>query len=397
MQLPKGWIVDTLANHTYESRMRLSNSGVDILPVYGVDNVVGLNQEPKYVADELKNYKVISSKMFAYNPMRLNIGSIGYCSSDMPTGLVSPDYVVFGCNETTLSGDYLQFVIRSHLWKSQAKTAGSGSVRTRIYYADISEFLFPLPPLAEQRAIAAILGTWDEAIDLTRRLIEALKQRKQALMQLLLTGEVRFPGFDGDWEEVDLGSKVKAISGGTPSKTIPEYWNGNIPWISARAMHKVFISDVEDYISVEAARVGSKIAPARTVFILVRGSMLYNRVPVSMANYEVAFNQDVKALITDDEILPEFLLYALINCERKLLSQIETTGMGAGKISTEILLDTLIPKPSIEEQTLISQTMLAVENEIDMHEKWLSSLQTQKRGLMQKLLTGQVQVKVEGE
>ena len=64
--------------------------------------------------------------------------------------------------------------------------------------------VFPvlLPPLAEQRKIAAILSTWDEAITLTHQLIAALQRRKQALMQLLLTGAVRFPEFDDEWETV---------------------------------------------------------------------------------------------------------------------------------------------------------------------------------------------------
>ena len=68
---------------------------------------------------------------------------------------------------------------------------------------------YSLPPLAEQRKIAAILSTWDEAITLTGQLIAALQRRKQALMQLLLTGAVRFPEFEDEWEEAKLGKYVQ--------------------------------------------------------------------------------------------------------------------------------------------------------------------------------------------
>ena len=67
------------------------------------------------------------------------------------------------------------------------------------------------PPLPEQRKIAQILSTWDEAIALVEHLTAALQQRKQGLMQRLLTGEVRFPGFDGEWEDVQLGDFLENV------------------------------------------------------------------------------------------------------------------------------------------------------------------------------------------
>jgi type I restriction enzyme S subunit len=81
-----------------------------------------------------------------------------------------------------------------------------GSTQVHIRNAEYFGTEIPLPPLPEQRAIAAILSTWDEAIALTEQLIAALQERKKGLMQRLLTGEVRVPGFVKEWEEIMLES-----------------------------------------------------------------------------------------------------------------------------------------------------------------------------------------------
>ena len=86
---------------------------------------------------------------------------------------------------------------------SDRATGTSGSMKNISQEAFLS-IAIAIPPLAEQRKIAAILSTWDEAITLTHQLIAALQRRKQALMQLLLTGAVRFPEFDGEWEKSEI-------------------------------------------------------------------------------------------------------------------------------------------------------------------------------------------------
>jgi type I restriction enzyme S subunit len=91
----------------------------------------------------------------------------------------------------------------------------------------------PLPPLPEQQKIAEILSTWDRAIEKLEALIEAKERLKKGLMQKLLSGEVRFPGFSGEWEEVRLGDVGSFISGGTPATSNTEYWQGKTPWISS--------------------------------------------------------------------------------------------------------------------------------------------------------------------
>jgi len=121
--------------------------------------------------------------MFAYNPMRLNIGSIGFCSNKHEAGLVSPDYVVFHCDITRLHPEYLNYYIQSSNWREWSTGAGVGSVRMRIYFREIARMPLLLPSLLEQRAIAHILGTLDDKIELNRQMNETLEAIARSLFK----------------------------------------------------------------------------------------------------------------------------------------------------------------------------------------------------------------------
>lgn len=127
---------------------------------------------------------------YAYNPMRLNIGSIARWQGPQPV-LVSPDYVVFQTNEDQLSPDYLDHLRSSLSWAQFVSTAGSGSVRTRIYYSQLATMKILLPPLPEQKKIAGFLNLLDREINILERLASAIQRQKEALMQQLLTGKIR--------------------------------------------------------------------------------------------------------------------------------------------------------------------------------------------------------------
>lgn len=147
------------------------------------------------IAADVSRYLVVQKNWFAYNPMRINIGSIARWHGDTDV-LVSPDYVVFRCNEPDgktpgIDPDYLDHLRRSGVWGKFVTAAGNGSVRVRIYFSDLGHLRFKLPSSKEQLKIAELLNASDHEIDLLRKQLEALKQQKKGLMQKLLTGEVR--------------------------------------------------------------------------------------------------------------------------------------------------------------------------------------------------------------
>lgn len=138
--------------------------------------------------------------MFAYNPMRLNIGSIGFCHYEMEPGAVSPDYVVFMCDESALLPRFMDYYTRSPAWLNSLALAGSGSVRERIYFKNLADYEFLLPSLEYQKAAIEILSAFDDKIALNRRMNETLEAMAQAIFY--------------DWF-VDFGPVRRKLEGAT--------------------------------------------------------------------------------------------------------------------------------------------------------------------------------------
>lgn len=159
--------------------------------VMGVTNSRGIvPMREQTIADDIARYKLVPHKAFAYNPMRINVGSIAMNES-IETILVSPDYVVFACVAEKLEPDFLDHLRKTKWWAHFINSGGSGSVRQRTYYADLAAMKAPLPSLERQRQIADILNTARRDVDTTAREITALQRQKRGLMQKLLTGEWR--------------------------------------------------------------------------------------------------------------------------------------------------------------------------------------------------------------
>ncbi|MCK5940850.1 MAG: restriction endonuclease subunit S [Planctomycetes bacterium] len=137
------------------------------------------------IADDLSAYRRVPRGAFAYNPMRINIGSIAYSWHESDV-LVSPDYVVFQCDESKLDPRYMDHLRHTSLWSQFVKAIGAGSVRVRIYYRDLARFSFSLPPLDEQHRIASMLDKLDSEIALLNRQLTAYRTLKRGVMQKLL-------------------------------------------------------------------------------------------------------------------------------------------------------------------------------------------------------------------
>lgn len=187
----RNWSPTRLGAVTHELTKRNGAKGLGrdfVMGVTKADGVVPMREQT--IAGDISRYKRLPPRAFAYNPMRINVGSIAINEREDEV-LVSPDYVVFACNADGLDPDYLDHLRKTSWWAHYINSGGSGSVRQRTYYDDLAALKLPLPELDEQKAIAAVLNTARADLIATEREIEAVTLQKRGLMQKLLTGEWR--------------------------------------------------------------------------------------------------------------------------------------------------------------------------------------------------------------
>ncbi len=137
---------------------------------------------------------------------------------------------------------------------------------------------------------------------------------------------------------VALGSIVDAFSGGTPSKNNRSYWDGDIPWVSAKSMDADSINNSVLYISEDGLGNGSRLAPCGSILMLTRGSGLFTRIPVIWVDSPVAYNQDIKCLVAKEQANARYIYHWLTSRRSHIAKTLDVTGIGAGKINTDQLL-----------------------------------------------------------
>ena len=193
---------------------------------------------------------------------------------------------------------------------------------------------------------------------------------------------LRFPEFQGEWEKCRLGDVCTFLSGGTPKIDVKEYWNGTIPFVSAISMHDTYILDSKLHISEEGLKHGSRLLTKNNLLLLVRGSMLWNTIPICLNKNDVAFNQDVKGIIANDTINNEFLLYWLKSKEQRLKYMVTGTGLGAGKLDTSDLLSMIIYIPAMKEQDKVARLLSLFDERIATQSKIIDKLQSLIKGIV---------------
>lgn len=290
-------------------------------------------------------------------------------------------------------GQFFYFYFSQHFRKRVYRLSAKNSVDS-VRFEMIGKMKIPLPPLPEQRKIAEILSTWDEAIAQTKALIEQLKLRNKGLAQQLLTGKKRLKGFSGEWKEVALEDITNRITRRN------EELDDTVVTISAQ---RGFVRQ-EDFFK---KRVASETLS--NYYLIHRGEFAYNK---SYSNgYPMGafkrLNSSEKAVVTtlyicfglkpgvnSDYIVHFFESGGMV---KNLMRIAQEGGRAHGLLNIGIAdffgLKLLLPEQ--EEQRAISELLNSAQTELRMLEEKLSELEMQKKGLMQKLLTGEVRVKID--
>lgn len=174
-------------------------------------------------------------------------------------------------------------------------------------------------------------------------------------------------GMTSNWKTCQLGELVTFTSGGTPSKKKAEYWNGSIPWISAKTMKDEHISTSDLMISEEGLKNGSRLAPQGSILFLIRGSGLFNGIPICLVDKPVAFNQDVKCINSISEIENKYVFYWLLSQASTLSAIVGVTTIGAGKFDMDVIKRLEISYPEKEVRNEIIRIADAISDKIRLN------------------------------
>ena len=321
-------------------------------------------------------------KTYLYNP---NDGLLVYAGF----------LICFSINIQKAIPYYIKTYTETSTYWNWVKIISQRSGQPGINATEFSSMQLPIPPLEEQKKIAEILSTWDEAIEKQSKLIEKLELRKRGIMQRLLTGRTRLPGFTTPWQKMKLGEICKRVIRRNSEN------NTNVMTISAQ---QGFVSQTDFF---------NKSIASETLdnyYLIQRDEFCYNK---SYSNgYPMGAIKRLKE-IEKAVVTTLYICFSIINeqklnidffeqfCEngglnQRLMKVANEGGRAHGllNVTSSDFFNLSFKLPDIKEQKAIANILIAINEEINIQHKKLETLRTQKRGLMQQLLTGKKRVKI---
>ncbi|NLD98049.1 MAG: hypothetical protein GX635_13090 [Synergistaceae bacterium] len=249
---------------------------------------------------------------------------------------------------------YLYWFMKGSI--SELQSLGRGCTFDEISKGLVESFKIPVPPIDEQHRIVARIE------DLTFRAEEARRARQKARTQIstlfFLRRQAVYQSFLSDFPSKPLGKCGKVVGGGTPSKSRGDYWHGDIPWIAPKEMKSFRIAGSSEQITGTAVSESSAtLIPAPAVLFVVRGMILARYIPVGVSDVPCTINQDMKAIVPNEDILADYLAHMILGANDILLNMVETAGHGTKKLETAAWSSLDIPVPSIQTQKVVIEEL----------------------------------------
>lgn len=244
---------------------------------------------------------------------------------------------------------------------------------------DILESLVYIPNIITQNKIVEVLDIATKIITNRKAQLKVFTDLIQSIY-LEMFGDPIINNYGFKTEQLEnICKDIKG--GGTPSKSKPEYYKGDIPWVTPKDMKTLFIQDSIDHINEEAIENSStKLIPPNSLLMVIRSGILKRYLPIAINKREVTLNQDMKAFIPDEKIITtEFLLLFFQNYQRKLLSQVRS--VTADNLDFKQIRNIEVPVPPLEKQyefrntfNVINDLIRNLQNQVLLQEELYSSL-----------------------
>ena len=194
------------------------------------------------------------------------------------------------------------------------------------------------------------------------------------------------------WPTRPLAKCGKVLGGGTPSKQNADYWDGEIPWITAKEMKRFELSDSELKITNKGLSESSaKLIPKNSLLFVVRGSILYRHVPIAINRVPCTINQDMKAIVPDEDLLVEYLANMLLGANDELKGMVEVAGNTAGKLPTPSWSAFEIAVPPIDEQRRIVARIEELTRRAEEARKLAAEREAELDALLQSLYSRMIE------
>ncbi|AEO74722.1 type I restriction modification enzyme specificity subunit [Pseudomonas aeruginosa M18] len=304
---------------------------------------------------------------------------------DEPIALGADGAKALYVNPGLASARYVYYYLRS----VQIKEAGYSR-----HFKFLKEIEIPIPfkgdkpNFDDQIRIAHLLGKVDGLI----------AQRKQNLHELDDLVKSVFLDMFGDpvrnekgWDTLPFHKVGKFFSGGTPSKSRDDFWNGDFPWVSPKDMKATKIDDAIDHISeVVFDQTSLKRITPNHLLIVVRGMILSHSFPVAINSVDIAINQDMKAIKVIKGFDVVYLLHCLASLKRQILKLVSTAGHGTRKFDTIAMQKLFIPKPPEDLQNQFVTIVNKIEALKSRYQQSLTDLEALYGALSQQAFKGEL-------
>lgn len=401
LELPEDWKVDLLDNlakrgsgHTpNKDREDYWNGGVKWVSLADSSALDGgyIFETDKEISNEgvANSSAVVHPKETVVLSRDAGIGKSGVLAEEMA---VSQHFIAWRCdNSEKLNSWFLYNWLQ--MMKPEFERQAVGSTIKTIGLSYFKRLKIAAPPYPQQEKIAEILSKWDKAITTTERLLANAEKQKKALMQQLLTGKKRLPGFSGEWHT----KAIKEISDRIQRKS-----DGNDYPILMISSSAGFVSQDKKFSRYMAGE------SVKNYILLERGDFAYNKGNSKLYQFGCIFDlEDYDAALVPHVYVcfrlkngysRRFYKYLFeADYLKRQLGRLVNTGVrnnGLLNIKPAEFLGTRVPAPSLQEQEALADVLELASQEVSVLKSNLKKLRAEKKALMQQLLTGKRRVKV---
>lgn len=386
--------------------------------VTGTDFENGLINWDKCYHISEKRYKEAPAIHLKENDLLItkdgSIGKLAMVISNPEQALLNSGIFVTRPLKNEYYSKYLYWVLESNVFKDFITYYETGTTIKHLYQEIFANFSYPFPNKKEQINISNFLdikcSKIDQVIDLKIQQIETLQHYCQSLItetvskglnpniKMKKSGVEWIGDIPEEWKIEKLKYIGKFYGGGTPSKDIEEYWNGDIPWVSPKDMKVDLINTTEESITEKGLKNSTTLLiKNKAVLLVVRSGILKRYLPVAINRVPVVLNQDMKAIIPCRKVSVDFLFWYFKGLSNYILYSCKKDGATVDSIELEELQKLKIAIPAREEQEHISNYLTKKTTEIDALKEEIKNqiqiLKEYRQSLIYEAVTGKIDVR----